>query len=154
MFIELLRPEWVLPDGSNYVLADLRLLVPAGRTGELLIGQSRFMGRLNPKGAGFTSVMTQTAPTPEFGTADTGVEFGAGLDLANTTPHGGAATPLYPFVRLRVSGTVASGDTAARLVMASTAPLYGIEVLAARDGLPFKAGDDLVRSGIARVLAA
>jgi len=146
MFIELLRPEWGLPDGSEYTLMRLRLLPEPGRAGELLRNENRFLGRLITKGAGFNHVNTATAPTNNFGTAEGGVAFGAGLDLANTTPHGGAVTPLYPYLRLRCAGTIASGDTSARLVLACVVPLYGIEVLEARAGLPFEAGDDLLRS--------
>ena len=148
MFVELLRPEWGLPNGSNYTLMRLRLLPLPGRAGELLKNDNRFMGRLITKGAGFTHVNTATAPTNNFGTDEQGVEFGAGLNLANTTPHSGAATPLYPFLRIRCEGTIADDDTTARLVLACACPLYGIEVLEARPGLPFKVGDDLLRSDL------
>ena len=148
MFVELLRPEWGLPNGANYNLMRLRLLPVPGRAGELLRNESRFIGRLITKGGGFTHVNTATAPSNHFGAAEGGLEAGAGLNLENAAVQSGSVTPLYPFLRLRCEGTIADDDTTARLVLCCAAPLYGIEVLEARDGLPFKAGDDLLRSDL------
>jgi len=100
MFIQLIRPEWRLPNGSNDTL--MRLLPLPGRAGELLKNVNRFLGRLITKGAGFTHVNAATAPTNNFGTAEGGVEFGAGLNLADTMPHGESETPaLMPVLPIR-----------------------------------------------------
>lgn len=148
MFIELLRPEWLIPNGSGYILARLKLLSRPGQAHRLLAGDSRFMGRLNTKGAGLDNIQILTAGSDHWGAGETGVPFGAGLDLSNTSAQGGSNTPLYPYLRLRVNGTVADGDTSARLILACAAPLYGIEVIEAAAGLPFQAGQDLIRSDL------
>jgi len=144
MFVEILRPEWTLPDGSNTVYMDFKIIPMPDAAGRMLGGNSKWGGRFEVKGGSVTNLMTQTAPTPHFGTANVGMEVGAGLNLTNTTPQYGSGTPIYPFNRIRLSGSISGGDTRARLVLMCDFPVDDIIVLFARGGMPVKEGDSLL----------
>lgn len=145
-FIELLRPNWALPDATNSNLLILELVPPSGMAQNgWMSGNSRFLGRMNKKAAGFTSIETKMAPTNHFGTADTGLEAGGGLDLANTTAQLGSATWVYPFIRLRIVGSSGDNESAARLVLCLDGPVARIPVHYAHASFPYLSeGDDLL----------
>lgn len=139
-----LKDDFVFPDGTNYNLLVFRVVPVAGHAGRMIsptAGTCNIQGRLSAKGAGVTDVTIATdmkesfaGPTP------------AGLITMSSTSAANANSFVRPYLRIRVTGTVAGGDTVGGFMIGFGFPVKALEVCSAHAALGLKVGDNLVNN--------
>lgn len=140
--IEFLKPSFTIPAGAGTTLGVFRLIVPEHAYYEQLSATSLFHARVKTVGT-MGAIQITTNPVEGFGSANTGLEVGAGLDvnMQVTSIQNGSRTWLYPYIRFLRTGAAQDGTEQVRVVLSAGFEVISVVCIEAATGMPWSAGD-------------